>query len=150
MNRDEEHLRLLASFHYIVAGLGALFSCFPLFYTAMGIFFVVMSHRGAMKPNEGPPPEFVGWIFIVFGSVLFLIGSTLMICILITGRSIARRKHYWFSFVVACVECIFMPFGTVLGVFTIIVLTRESVKRLFLDDGAARGPCLSVERSNTQ
>jgi len=32
---------------------------------------------------------------------------------------------------VAAVECIFMPFGTVLGVFTIIVLNRPSIKALF-------------------
>jgi len=137
MNRDEEHLRLLSIFHYVVAGLAALFSCFPLFYTAMGVFFVVMSHHGPFKPNEQPPPEFVGWIFIAFGSALFLVGIALATCILITGRSIAHWKHYWFSFVMACIECIFMPFGTVLGVFTIIVLARESVKRLFLENGPA-------------
>jgi hypothetical protein len=31
----------------------------------------------------------------------------------------------------AGVMCIFMPFGTVLGVFTLIVLLRPSVKPLF-------------------
>jgi hypothetical protein len=31
----------------------------------------------------------------------------------------------------ACIECLFLPFGTILGVFTIIVLSRESVKALF-------------------
>jgi hypothetical protein len=31
----------------------------------------------------------------------------------------------------AGVECIFMPFGTVLGAFTLVVLLRESVKQLF-------------------
>jgi len=31
----------------------------------------------------------------------------------------------------AGVECMFMPFGTVLGVFTIIVLMRPSVKEIF-------------------
>jgi len=29
------------------------------------------------------------------------------------------------------VDCMFMPFGTVLGVFTIIVLQKEAVRRLF-------------------
>jgi len=33
--------------------------------------------------------------------------------------------------VMAGIECLFMPFGTVLGVFTILVLVRESVKPLF-------------------
>jgi hypothetical protein len=32
---------------------------------------------------------------------------------------------------VACVECLSMPFGTVFGVFTILVLNRASVKELF-------------------
>jgi hypothetical protein len=139
MNRDEEHLRLLSIFHYVVAGLGALFSLFPLFYTAMGAFFIFAAHHWPAKPGQEPPPEFVGWIFIAFGSAFFLVGIALAICILITGRSIAHRKHYWFSFVMACIECIFMPFGTVLGVFTVIVLARESVKRLFLADGEASG-----------
>jgi hypothetical protein len=31
----------------------------------------------------------------------------------------------------AGVACMFMPFGTVLGVFTIVVLLRDSVKELF-------------------
>jgi hypothetical protein len=36
MNQDREHLRLLAIFHYVVAGLAALFSFFPLLYTTVG------------------------------------------------------------------------------------------------------------------
>ena len=61
----------------------------------------------------------------------FVLGWTFAVLILIAGRSIALRKHYMFCFVMACVECIFMPFGTVLGVFTILVLNRQSVKELF-------------------
>jgi hypothetical protein len=36
MNQDKEHLHLLAIFHYVVAGLGALCSFFPLLYTTVG------------------------------------------------------------------------------------------------------------------
>ena len=49
----------------------------------------------------------------------------------IAGRSLAKRCHYWFAFVVACLECLFVPFGTILGVFTLIVLSRNSAKELF-------------------
>jgi hypothetical protein len=31
----------------------------------------------------------------------------------------------------AAIACMFMPFGTILGVFSIIVLVRPSVKSLF-------------------
>ena len=49
----------------------------------------------------------------------------------LAGWWLAKRKHYWFCFVVACLACAFSPLGTVLGVFTIIVLLRPSVKALF-------------------
>jgi hypothetical protein len=131
MNQDKEHLRLLAIFHYVVAGLAALFSFFPLLYTTVGAIFIFAARHGTPKPGEEPPPEFIGWIFAVIGSLLFLLGIAIAICILVAGRSLAKRTRYWFALVVACIECLFIPFGTILGVFTIIVLSRESVKALF-------------------
>jgi hypothetical protein len=132
MNRDEEQLQLLAIFHYVVAGLAAFFSFFPLLYTIIGTIFIFAAGHGTAKAGEDLPPEFLGWIFAVIGSVLFLIGLAIAICILIAGRSLALRKRYSFAMVIACIECIFIPFGTILGVFTIVVLSRESVKELFL------------------
>jgi len=45
-----------------------------------------------------------------------------------------------FCLVVSGIECILTPLGTVLSVFTIIVLMRESLKRLFTaDPGELRG-----------
>src|SRR4030095_10474179 len=131
MNQDREHLRLLAIFHYIVAGLAALFSFFPLLYTTIGAIFIFAARHGTARPGEELPPEFLGWIFAVIGSVLFLIGLAMAICILIAGRSLAHCKRYSFALVMACIECVFVPFGTILGVFTIVVLSRESVRVLF-------------------
>ncbi len=134
MNQDKEYLRLLAIFHYVVAGLAALFSFFPLLYTTVGAIFIFAARHPAAagpKPGEEPPPEFIGWIFAIVGSLLFLLGIAIAICILIAGRSLAKRTRYWFALVVACIECLFIPFGTILGVFTIVVLSRESVKTLF-------------------
>ena len=131
MNRDAEHLQLLAIFHYVVAGLAALFSLFPLLYTTVGAIFILAARHGTAKPGEDLPPEFLGWIFAVLGALLFLIGIAIAICILIAGRSLALRKRYSFAFVMACIECLFVPFGTILGVFTIVVLSRESVRGLF-------------------
>src|SRR5437762_4150234 len=138
MNRDKEHLQLLAIFHYVVAGLAALFSFFPLLYTTVGAIFIFVARHGTAKPGEELPPEFVGWIFVVIGSLLFLVGIGIAICILIAGRSLAKHTHYWFAFAMACIECVFIPFGTILGVFTIIVLSRESVKTLFWTAAEAR------------
>ena len=133
MNQDAEHLRLLAIFHYIVAGLAALFSLFPLLYTTIGAIFISVARHGTPKPGEELPPEFLGWIFAVIGLVLFVIGIAIAILILMVGRCLSRRKCYSFALVMACIECLFVPFGTILGVFTIVALSRESVKASFSD-----------------
>jgi hypothetical protein len=143
MNQDTEHLRLLSIFHYIVAGLAALFSFFPLLYTTVGAIFIFVARHGTAKPGEHMPPEFVGWIFVVVGSFLFLLGIAIATCILIAGRSLAKHTHYWFAFAMACIECLFIPFGTILGVFTIIVLSRESVKTLFSTAASEQGAIAS-------
>ena len=138
MNQDTDQLRLLAIFHYVLAGLAALFSLFPLLYTMVGSIFIFAARHGTPKPGEELPPEFLGWVFIALGSVLFLLGIAMAICILIAGRCVSRCKHYTFALVMACVECLFIPFGTILGVFTIIALSREPVKALF---ATAQPPC---------
>jgi hypothetical protein len=134
MNQDKEHLRLLAIFHYVGAGLAALFSFFPLLYTTVGAIFIFAARHPAAagpKPGEELPPEFLGWIFVVLGLLLFLLGIAMAICILIAGQSLSSHKHYTFALVMACIECLFIPFGTILGVFTIVVLSRQSVRGLF-------------------
>jgi len=131
MNQDSEHLRLLSIFHYVVAGVAAFCSFFPLLYTVMGFVFVALSHHPPTNPAQQPPPAALGWAFVVLGIFLFLLGVVFAIVLAFAGRSLSRRKHYWFAFIVSCIECLFVPFGTILGVFTIIVLSRQSVKTLF-------------------
>lgn len=140
MDADQDHLRLLEIFHYVVGGLACLFSLFPLLYSFMGGFFVFASHQASNKPGNEPPPEFLGWIFVGLGLFGFLLGLTAAILILMGGRSLKQRRRYTFALVIACMECMFMPFGTILGIFTIIVLSRPSVKALFATNDAVSSP----------
>jgi hypothetical protein len=48
------------------------------------------------------------------------------------GRSLQQRRRHTFVQVVSGIMCLFMPIGTVLGVFTIVVLSRDSVRQQFL------------------
>ena len=125
---DEEQLNLLAIFHYVVAALGGLFSLFPLIHVGLGLMFVFAPEK---FDKGNPPPAFVGWFFVAIASLFIVIGLTFATLTFFAGRSLSKRKHYTFCLVMAGIECMFVPFGTVLGVFTIIVLIRDSVKRLF-------------------
>lgn len=83
------------------------------------------------KPDEQPPPAIVGGLFTCIGGLMFLAGQTLAVSTILSGRFLAQRTRYWFIFVIACLQCSLFPFGTALGVLTIITLSRETVKELF-------------------
>lgn len=128
VNKDAENLNLLAVFHYVVGGIGFLFACFPVIHLVIGI--MMLGGPGATR-GDAPAPEMVGYLFIGIAVFLVLAGWTMATCTIISGRMIAKRRKRMFSFVVAAILCAFMPFGTVLGVFTLIVLNKESVKELY-------------------
>jgi hypothetical protein len=131
MEQDEEHLRLLSIFHYVVGGLAGLFAMFPIIHLVFGLMFILKPEAFASKGGE-PPPALFGWFFVILAGMFIITGWALATFIIITGRFIARRRHRLFCIIVAAAECMFMPFGTILGVFTIVVLMQESVKELFL------------------
>jgi hypothetical protein len=126
MSQDEQHLNLLSTFHYVVGGLAALFSCFFLIHIAMGIAILCGAFDG-----KDAPPRFIGLFFIIFPSIFILASWTLAGFIIAAGINLKRRSHRTFCLVIAAIECIFMPFGTVLGVLTLVLLMKDSVKVLF-------------------
>ena len=81
--------------------------------------------------GKDQPPAAIGLVFVIFASIFILFAWTFAALLAFAGRSLSQRKRYTFCLVMACVACLNMPFGTVLGIFTIIVLMRPSVKALF-------------------
>ncbi|NJC87812.1 MAG: hypothetical protein FIB02_04660 [Desulfuromonas sp.] len=129
-NEDLRNLDLLSMFHYIVGGLTALFSCMPFIHVFIGVAMVT-GKFAENSNNSGPPEAWFGWLFIVIGALCILLGWSLAACMIIAGRKLKARKGMTFCMIVAGIECMMIPFGTVLGVFTLIVLNKESVKGLF-------------------
>jgi len=131
MNTDIQNVKLLGIFHYVLGGLTALFSCFPFVHVFMGIAILNGLFDSASSSPSGPPPAFLGWIFILAGSVFIFIGWGFAALMLIAGRNMRRVRHRIYCVVVAGVECMIMPLGTILGVFTIVLLMKDSIKDAF-------------------
>ena len=128
---DQQYLQLLSIFHYVVAGMIGLFACLPIFHFTIGIALFIggVTQR---QESEALPMAFMGLLFAVIAGSIILFGWVLAVCIALAGRSLATKKRYMFCLVMAGIECAFTPFGTILGVFTIVVLVRPSVKELFM------------------
>jgi hypothetical protein len=74
---------------------------------------------------------FLGGVLTVFEGAIGLFVWTMSVLEFTTARSLATRKHYTFCFIMACVELINIPFGTTLAIFTIVVLSRPTVRAMF-------------------
>lgn len=129
--QDLGHLQLLSVFHYVVGAIGFLCACLPLIHVGLGVMMIVAPGTFSDGGQHAPPPAFLGYFFAGMGALFMLAGWAVAICTIISGWLISRRKKRLFSFVLACVLCLFTPLGTVLGIFTIIVLNRPSVQRLY-------------------
>jgi hypothetical protein len=130
MDKDAEHLRLLSIFHYVLGGLSACFSSAFIIHMVIGLF-MINSPASFSNHGQPPPPAFAGWLFFLMGSFAVVFGWTFAGLLAYAGYCLSRRKHLLFCIVVAAISCLFMPFGTVLGVFTIIVLQRPGVRAMF-------------------
>jgi hypothetical protein len=135
VDNDRDQLRLLSTFHYIVAALAGCFACFPCIHLFIGIMMLTNPAFFDGKGGQNPAPEglstFLGLMFTIIPLIIIVAGWAFAICLVIAGNNLRRQTRYTFCLVVAAICCTFMPFGTVLGVFTIIVLSRASVKALF-------------------
>jgi hypothetical protein len=134
VNQDEEHLRLLSIFHYVLAGVQALMACIPIIHLVVGMVLLV----AGLSSREGGPPAVLGLIFMVIALAIIVLGWTTAVLVFLAGRFLSARTHYLYCFIIAAITCAFVPLGTILGVFTIVVLTRPSVKALFEPSAAAQ------------
>ncbi len=129
---DASQLRLLSIFHYVVAAITALFSLFPVLHLVMGLAMVTgklpMEADASMETIN---PQLFGWIFVAFAGVFIACGLALAAFMALAGRCLAQRRRHTLCLVVAAISCMLMPIGTVLGVFSLVVLMRPSVKAAF-------------------
>lgn len=132
-----DQINLLSIFHYVVGGILALFSCIPFIHVFMGLMIVSGGFASNLESQTPPPDAWFGWIFVIMGSTFILLGWLTSIAVLIAGRKLRLRKNRTYCIVIAGIECMYMPFGTVLGVFTLISLTKEETKALFQSSAEA-------------
>jgi hypothetical protein len=133
-NIDADHLNLLSIFHFVGAGLALLGILFLMVHFTF-MHFIFMSPEMWQNQRGGPPPPQIFAMFIIFyvtGGIWFVVSAILNV---MSGLFLHARKYRMFSLVVAGINCVNMPLRTVLGIFTIIVLLRPSVREIYQGTG---------------
>ena len=158
-----ERLRLLAIGHYVYGGMGLFM--LPFFIPFFGMMTIMASipeeqwnrpgkpaqqvERSAadavatatpaaspQASNQAPPKIFFVMFFGIFGIILLGI-LTLSALTAYAGRCIQKRQRKTLIYVVTAVNCVFVPYGTLLGVSTLLVLGSPEGRAEF--DGGAAG-----------
>ncbi len=83
-------------------------------------------------------PEFFGrdWVYLV----RLFIPLTFMVLLILLTYFLHKRKNRTVCIVLALVSCINYPVGLILGIFTIILLTRPAIKEQFVANQAVLVP----------
>jgi hypothetical protein len=113
--------------HLIFAVVLASASSVPLRFGAALVL------AGPMEDSQGHGPPFPG-IPMVFGFAVAcaaMLGLGAALLTFISGVFIGRFRFKNFSILMAAVCLVFIPIGTVLGVWTLQVLTSEEISRLY-------------------
>lgn len=124
-------MRILGIFHFVAAGVA--FLGVGLLYMHYTTIHALLAEPIPLKnqPGSGPSTEdFFGifkWFYLMIGTLAVAGGFGN----LLSGLLIVRRKLRIFSLIMAAVNCVMVPFGTVLGVFTMVVLLRPSVREVY-------------------
>jgi hypothetical protein len=148
-----ERLRLLAYGFYVKGGFGALFvSIFLLhFFMLLAFSFIpdsswnpppksattIQSLSVTPSPSPTPrpvnpgPPVIMFRILAGFIGVIILLGWTFGALTIYAGRCVQTRTRRSFIYVMAALNCLFIPWGTLLGVATFLVLQAPAARSEF-------------------
>jgi len=92
----------------------------------------VLMATGAMDSAKGePPPPELGWIFVVIGVAFVLIFITIGVFTIKTGTNMRRRRNRTLCIVIDSILCMMVPFGTIVGIFGLVLLTKPEISGEF-------------------
>lgn len=122
------HLSTLSILHYVYGAFVCVGGCFALIFIFLGSFL----GSDFLASNSGEaPPEWLGGFFQVLGWVLFALIEAWGILTILSGTWIAKGKNRTGTLVVAGFNCLNIPFGIALGIFTFVVMMDEEVKQAY-------------------
>ncbi|MET6991123.1 hypothetical protein [Sediminicola arcticus] len=121
----------LSTFRILFLVKGIFTLCFSIFFIIYACIGIIIRNTDEWSQEADSFPFNPGLIFIVIGVIGFLISMVMGILTIMTSKYLKEEKNYNFIFVMAILNCLTGVLGILLGVFTLIELTKPEVKQLF-------------------
>ncbi|TRO66850.1 hypothetical protein [Christiangramia sabulilitoris] len=126
MHKVDHNLGIFKILYIIKGIIILLFSILPLIFL---IFGAVLFQENQYSSDDS---AFGGIMIMIIGCTLFLFLFVLGILTMLTAKYLGEKKNYDFIFVMAIINCLTGILGIIMGIFTILELTKPDVKRLFV------------------
>ena len=142
-------LPLLSIFHFVLAGFSGLGVIFGLFYAFFaktfigGITNAAVSKGGTINGQNVDDMsqeqiddalvmfDAMGSLFVGVGLFMVVFSLTFAIFLIVAGLKLRQPTGHTFCMVVAGASCLLFPFGTALGIFTLMSLSKPEVRARF-------------------
>lgn len=134
-DKDRKHINILSVLHYALAA--------PLIigFTPLSILvFLLVRHfiNNVGNPDyvANPSEALTSWRDVILLSSIVILGWSWIVCLILAGIKLWKKHSLTFCRIIAGVTCISFPLGTLLGVFTLITLSKESAKEMFANQSS--------------
>lgn len=124
ISETHDHLKLLGIFYYLIALMAV--PALILLFSQGWVFDWMMKEAQAQGAEDSIEP-----LFRAAQVSLILLAIVHLIAWIYVGNCFRKHKHHTLCIVAAAFSCLSFPLGTVLGVFSLIVLTKPAAKTLF-------------------
>lgn len=116
----------LSVLHYVYGG----FICLSGFAVLAVVFAGgLLQSDWLVERTSDPAARWAGQAMMALGWALFALVQTFGVMNLVSANLISNRRGSTFSQVVAAFNCLSIPFGLLLGIFTFVVLNSDDVRR---------------------
>lgn len=129
-----ESLHVLVAAHYVLAFVTALLTPFGLYLAFVGWALLHPARGEAWTPRPGQEifdPLRWGAVFFMLGGILASLSLLHAALLAYVGRCIARRRRRRFCLAFSAFDLTYVPLGTTLGVFALLLLLKPQVKQEF-------------------
>ncbi len=124
----KHHLSVLSVLHYVFGALQCMGGLAVLLLVVFGGF---LNSDWLVQQAEEPPPAFLGGLLQWIGWSLFVFIEVWGILNIISAGSIARARNRGLSLVTAALNCLTIPFGLGLAIYTFVVLGDRDVRAAY-------------------
>ncbi len=129
---DRSHLNILGILYYVFGGLGLAGTVLGGgAYAALGAVMAV-NPEAFNDQNQSPDTiAFIGLMILIGAGVVIVLGVLVSTLYFFTGGGLRSQKRFTLCVITAALACLSVPLGTILGVFTFVVIFRPQVKAAF-------------------